>query len=258
MPRSLLPTAVVIAIVAVGGAVWFGLIGRSGGVAAPSSVASSTVATASPGSSVAAVASASAAAAELAIGSPYPTTASIIRAGSAYHSVGFLAPLAFTMPTYRAPTVTDFNAETWADGRTMRIFWDPDHAVTIHDGINISNDFCAPTRVTPIPTTAAAVRSWLAAMHGVTVTARPSLTTADGRAVASFDVAVGSGGSGCYGSSSPPPGSPPIWFSAGERHRIYAIPVNGRTVLVITFGSTGDIDPTNAMADTLVSSLRFG
>ena len=178
----------------------------------------------------------------------------MIAAGSTYHSVGFTSPLAFTMPAYASSAAGTFDAVEWADHHTLQIHWNNDYAVTIHDGLKVSNDVCHPTTLIDTPASPAAVGSWLHAAKGATVTDRADLALAGGGVAKVFDVSLSGT---CYALEDAPPGNPQIRFRAGEQHRVYAIQRGDRTVLVFTWAPPEEISATNTATNQLVASLQF-
>jgi hypothetical protein len=190
---------------------------------------------------------------DLVVGSPFPLE-NVIAAGSTYHSVGFTSPLAFTMPAYASSISGTFDAKTWADRHTLQIHWNNDYAVTINDGLKVSNNVCHPTTLIDTPATPAAVGSWLHAATGATVTDRADLALAGGGVARVFDVSLSDA---CYSSTDSPPGNPQIWFGAGEQHRVYAIQRGDRTVLVMTWSPLQDAAAMDTATNQLVGSLQF-
>jgi hypothetical protein len=259
MSRIAIASVAAVVAVVVAGAALIGLFRPAASVGGTVPVPSLAAAASSPPASAPAASqpastgqpSAAASTADLAVGSPF---GNVINAGSTYHSVGFTSPLAFTMPSYASSTNGTFNAETWTDHHTLRIHWANDHAVTIHDGLPVSDDVCHPTALVVPPASPAAVESWLRGASGVTVTNRPDIALAGGAVAKVFDVSLASS---CYDSAQPPPGNPQTWFAAGEQHRIYAIQRGDRTVLVVTWMPVEDASATNTATDQLVASLQF-
>lgn len=256
MSRFAIGATAAVIVVVIAATAWIGLfrpassVGGSSPVPSALAVAPSAVPSVSPTAAPSVVSVTG----DLVVGSPFPVQASVISAGQTYHSVGFAAPLAFTMQTYPNASRDRYNGETWPDGRTLRIRWLDNNAVTVHDGIAINKDVCHPTSAVVVPTTPAAVGQWLHDTTGITVTDAPDVRLASGATAKAFDVVMGAS---CYDSTDAPPGAPPIWFSANEVHRVYAVPDGAGTVLVITWpGSTGPA-AMNASTDRLVESLRF-
>jgi hypothetical protein len=250
MSRIAIASVAAVVAVVVAGAALIGLnrpAASVGATAAPPSLAAAASAPASSSSTV------SSSAGDLAVGSPFPLQ-NVIAAGSTYHSVGFTSPLAFTMPPYPSSAAGTFDAVTWGDHHTLQIHWNNEYAVTIHDGLKVSNDVCHPTAVIDTPASPDAVASWLHAAKGATVTDRTDLALAGGGVARVFDVSLSAG---CYSSSDSPPGNPQIWFGAGQQHRVYAIQRGDRTVLVITWTPPEDAAATNTATNHLVASLQF-
>jgi hypothetical protein len=255
--NAIVSVAAVIAVI-VAGAALLALLRPAASVGAPSPAPSlAAVATAShaaPSVAPSSAPSATPSAAALAIGSPFPDQ-NVIEAGSAYHSVDFPTPLAFTMPAYASAPSGLFNAQTWLDRHGLKIYWNGDHAVTISDGIPVENDICSPSGVIDTPGTPTAIGAWLhGAKSNAEVVDLPQVALSDGTRADVFDVVLGPH---CHAGSQPPPGEPPFWFSTGEKHRVYAVPAGDRTILVVTFAPVEDAKAMGSTTNALVASLKF-
>ena len=191
---------------------------------------------------------------------PVPTVAptpikaiGALQAGDTYTVTWASAPFIFEVPA-SAPAIQ-------ADGAgssTTRLRPTSGGAITIHDGAALPNNLCHPTGViTKAPND---VEAYLRkSSPDMSVTATQQLGS-----VRYWDVTLGSK---CY-SGDTPPGSPDIWFSAGERHRVFAIPVVTprsqltRTLIAFTwgngYGGEGDevLQQLNPMANALVQSIQ--
>jgi hypothetical protein len=253
MSRIAIASVAAVVAVVVAGAALIGLnrpAASVGATAPPPSLVAAASAPAASGSDQPVVVATTG---DLAVGSPFPLQ-NVIAAGSTYHSVGFTSPLAFTMPAYASSPAGTFDAVTWADHHTLQIHWNNEYAVTIHDGLKVSNDVCHPTSLIDTPATPAAVGSWLHAANGAIVIDRADLALAGGGVAKIFDVSLSGA---CYASTDVAPGNPQITFRAGEQHRVYAIQRGDRTILVFTWAPPEDISATNAASDQLVASLQL-
>ena len=179
----------------------------------------------------------------------------------------FSQPMDFTVPDSTAAFGPDekVTGEVWPNRHNAVIrFHNVDASITIHDDAWINTDLCRITdEAGDVPETPEGVAAWLYeqasrpenATNRISVTGRPDLTV-DGRPAKVFDIVMGET---CGTDRDPVPGSPDVWFSSGETHRIYAIPTGTDTILVITWNQGGNAPPEviGGIADRLVTSLHF-
>ena len=194
-----------------------------------------------------------------------PAPEGVMTPGQAYQPAIFSEPIQFILPLDFGDT--EVRGDTW-DTHSFRITDDvSSDAITFHDDARLPNDLCNPTASTrDVPVD---IGAWLAQNEGVTVSPVTPLTDST-PGPRYWDVELGPS---CYASGSAPPGVPAIWFQAGERHRVYAVPVShpvpgvsggveGDTMIVITwgsgFGGEGDeaLDRLNPITNILVRSIQ--
>ena len=181
-----------------------------------------------------------------------------LQAGRRYHPTLFSVdePMSFVAPESGLGT---FRADTW-DSHSFRLR-PLRGAITFHDDARLQADLCQSTGVlTDVPATPEAVGQWLRSDQGVSVS-EPMALTVDGRTALAFDVLLGPD---CYdGSAESVPGHPVIALARNERHRIYAVPTGGDTIIIVTWGAgyqgegEEQLDELNAATDDLVESITF-
>ncbi len=182
-------------------------------------------------------------------GLPTPAEANgALRPGVTYKLSRMGAAFTFEIPA-TGPTMV-------ADGvgsRSLRLRPTSLGAITFHDAAALPNNFCHPTGViTRLP---GDVQRWLR-KGGSDVTVSPTQHLGS---VSYWDLTLGPR---CY-SGEEPPGQPEIYFSAGEHHRVFEIPITGDvSVVAFTWGSgyggEGDdvLAQLNPLANTLVQSIK--
>ena len=233
--RNLMAAAAVVAVVAIGGGI---LYASMRGSEPPAGTDADPTATSS--------ATASADLAEP-IGTLVP--------GETYHATSFSQPFSFTLPSEAEP----MRADLWSDQNTLRLR-DPG-AITFHDDAPLTNDICHPTGVIPdIPDGADAIGTWLESSDGLTVSPESIVSIGDSSQAHYWDVELGSD---CVGGGEAP-GGPVVSFSAGEHHRVYAVPLGDDWIVVFTwgagYGGEGDevLQVLNPLADAIVGSMVAG
>ena len=189
-----------------------------------------------------------------------------------YHQSEFGEPLSFVLPQGFG---TDVMLDTW-DEHTFRMRDPTSGVITIHDDVRLVNDICHPTGVIQdVPRSLEEIGAWLESSEGLAVTTpgeigEPSgyLYTPDNAglirlgAVKYWDIELGSD---CYADDAQPPGDPVVWFSAGERHRVYGITTDSQSDVIIAFtwgagyGGEGDevLDAMHPLTDLLVETFDF-
>lgn len=232
------------ALVAVGAAAW---VSRPGG--------SSGSPSASPGPSATAAAAAPSSSASLAAGTPRGTVSGPLRPGASYVIPDLGVPLSVKVPRFPGGGPTEGD---WVGRGTYRLFTEGSRfSITIQYAASTAVDICHPDLGTlpGEPSTVAGVGVWLAADPAVKVSA-PTSISVDGHQSRYWDVTLGSD---CWAGTGFPPYGPAVWFSAGERHRVYAVWTGVRTVVVTEWApATASRDPAwLSTVDEFVASLTF-
>ena len=183
----------------------------------------------------------------------------ILIPGTTYFASDFGEPFRFTLP--EGLGLSDLEGDIW-DTNSFRLRPKPfgQGAITFHDDARLSDDICHPTGVLDdIPASVEAVGAWLEASRGLSVSDPVSLETADGKEAKYWNIELGPN---CF-SGSDAPGGPVINFSALERHRVYAVPSGDDVIIIFTWGAgycgEGDqaLGVLNPYTDGLVHSIEF-
>jgi hypothetical protein len=177
--------------------------------------------------------------------------------GTTYAASDFGEPFQFTLPS--GTDVPPFQGDIW-DADTFRlrpVSSSGGGAITFHDDVRLLNDFCHPTgTVDDVPATVQKVGTWIKSMRGVAISKSATLETADGRTVPYWDIKLGPS---CIADENP--GKAVVSFSAGEKHRIYAVPTPNDVFVVFTWGAgyKGEGDEAlarlNPMTDSIIESM---
>ena len=178
-----------------------------------------------------------------------------LRSGEPYHLSAFSAPLHFVAPSDASVSVVADSA--YPHGQRLLL---ASGAITFHDGADTSTDLCHPDRdlLGTFGATPQAVGKWLRSTPGLTVS-KTSRLPVGGRTALAWNIELGAD---CYARHVAPPGAG-VWFQAGERHRVYAIPTGSGVIVLFTWGSGyrgegEDVLPTvNRLTDQIVESITF-
>ena len=183
-----------------------------------------------------------------------------------YRASAFTEPFTVVIPAEPSALSSDGPAvgDLWSNDKTLRIKLgaapgNADGALTFHDDVTLAADVCDGGKgaISDVPTSVEAVGSWLTNSAGLNVGTGTAITV-DGRQAMSWDIALPAG---CGETAAP--SSAVVYFSAGERHRVYAIPTGSDTIIAFTWGSgtggVGDqkLSDINSWADELVAAMRF-
>jgi hypothetical protein len=183
--------------------------------------------------------------------------------GTILRAATFSEPFTFTMPSF--PDVgAPIRARVDGDGHGLNLgsieTWGH---VSFDDDRSLPALICRPTgpktRIPDVPATPDEVGQWLESSADLEfLPDQPVELTVDGRTALRWDVATP------MGVCDPTEDEAGPWFGEGERHRVYAIPTGGDTILVITYGANWSLgteeylDAINAATDDLVQSMEFG
>jgi len=178
-----------------------------------------------------------------------------LRSDQPYRLAAFSVPLRFTTPPGSSITISADSA--YVHGQRLLL---AGGAITFHDGADTSSDLCNPGHelLGSFGATPQAVGEWLRSTPGLTVS-KTSRLPVDGRTALAWNIELAAD---CYARHVAPPGAG-VWFQAGERHRIYAIPVGSGVIALFTWGSDykgegEDVLPAvNRLADQIVESMTF-